>query len=247
MNIKANTVLITGGATGIGLALAEAFLKDGNAVAICGRRAERLAEAKARLPRLITRQCDVTNGTERAALARWAEASLPNLNLLINNAGIQRMTDLHTEGDDGGRDQVETNLIAPISLSAYFTPLLGKRPHSAIVNVSSGLGFVPIAAMPVYCATKAALHSFTVSQRFQLKDTSIKVFELIPPAVSTELGRVDGEEEPSYPGIPPAEVAEAALEGLARDQYEIAVGEATGLVAGSCKDFAGTFQRLNQW
>jgi uncharacterized oxidoreductase len=247
MKTKGNTVLITGGATGIGLALAESLLKTGNTVAVCGRRARRLADARTRLPQLITRQCDITIEKERASLAGWAKETLPLLNIIVNNAGIQRMTDLHTQGDDGGRDQIETNLIAPISLSAYFIPLLQKQPESAIINVSSGLGFVPIAAMPVYCATKAALHSFTVSQRFQLKDTSIKVFELIPPAVQTELGRVEGEEEPSYPGISPAEVAEATLKALSSDQYEIAVGEAAGLVGGSCQDFTGTFLRLNQW
>ncbi len=196
-------MLITGGATGIGLALAEALLKAGNTVAVCGRRIHKLAEVEARFPQLITRPCDIAQPTEREALYRWAELSLPHLNVLVNNAGIQRMLDLHAQGQDGGRAEVETNLMAPISLSAYFLPLLCQQAQAAIINVTSGLGFVPIAAMPVYCASKAALHSFTVSLRFQLQDTSIKVFELIPPAVATELGREEGEEEPSYPGIPP--------------------------------------------
>jgi uncharacterized oxidoreductase len=175
MKIKGNTVLITGGATGIGLAMAEAFLKAGNKVIICGRRENRLAEAKKKFPALYTRQCDVTSSTDRKTLLEWTKENFKDLNILINNAGIQKMADFTSgakEMDKPG-DEIATNFAAPIRMTALFAPVLMKQKAAAIFNVSSGLGFVPIAAMPVYCATKAALHSFTVSLRFQLKDTSV--------------------------------------------------------------------------
>jgi len=123
-----------------------------------------------------------------------------------------------------------------------------KKKEAAIINVSSGLGFVPIAAMPVYCATKAAVHSFTVSLRYQLRDTSIKVFEIVPPAVDTELGKgTTSEEAQEYRGIPPSEVASAVIKALANNEYEIAIGEAKDLVVRSRNDFEQAFQNINQW
>jgi uncharacterized oxidoreductase len=191
MNIRNNTVLITGGATGIGFALAEALVELGNTVLICGRRQDRLQEAKRKLPGIHIRTCDVSKETERKSLFNWVRDNFDDFNILVNNAGIQRMVDLKKgiRGLTDGENEIEINLAAPIYLSAYFIPLLTKRKKAAIVNVSSGLAFVPIASMPVYCATKAAVHSFTESLRHQLKDTSVKVFEIIPPMVDTELGR----------------------------------------------------------
>jgi uncharacterized oxidoreductase len=126
--------------------------------------------------------------------------------------------------------------------------LLLKKKESAIINVSSGLGFVPIASMPVYCATKAAVHSFTVSLRYQLRDTSIKVFEIVPPAVDTELGKGTTEEgDQGYRGISPSEVAKAALTAMANNEYDIVVGEAKGLVMGARTNPELTFQKINQW
>lgn len=145
-------------------------------------------------------------------------------------------------------NSIDTNLVAPIHLSAYFVPLLVKKTEAAIVNVSSGLGFVPIAAMPVYCATKAAIHSFTVSLRYQLRDTPTKVSELAPPAVDTELGRGTAEEgDHGHKGIPPAEVAKAALAAMAIDEYEVVVGEAKRLVMGARTDPERAFQDINRW
>jgi uncharacterized oxidoreductase len=249
MRIKGNTVLITGGATGIGFSLAEAFVNAGNKVIICGRRQAKLEAARAKLPGLETRVCDVSREKERASLFEWVKDNFKDFNLLVNNAGIQRMVDLK-EGTGGrftGEDEIATNLFAPVRLSAYFIPLLLKQKEAAIVNVSSGLGFIPIAAMPVYCATKAAVHSFTVSMRYQLKDTPVKVFEVIPPAVETELGKLTEDEEQGYQGIPPSEVAAAALIAMAEDVYEIPVGEAKGLVQGARTSFAEMFNNLNQW
>jgi len=250
MKIAGNTILITGGATGIGFALAEVFVRSGNTVIICGRRKNRLDEAAQKIPGLITRQCDVTKKTEREDLFKWIKATCPGLNILINNAGIQKNIDFANGAGalTKNGDEVQTNLVAPIALSALFTPFLMKKESAAIFNVSSGLGFVPLAFMPVYCATKSALHSFTVSLRHQLHETSVKVFEIIPPAVETELGKnPDGAEENSYHGIKPEVVAAAVLQALEKDEYEIAVGEARGLVEGSRRNFTETFKRLNSW
>jgi uncharacterized oxidoreductase len=250
MQVNGNTILITGGATGIGFALAEALIKKNNKVLICGRRKDKLEEAKKALPQIQIQQCDLSRKDDRESFCNWVRDHYLDLNILINNAGIQRFIDLKQGSEElfNGEDEIQTNFAAPIHLSAYFAPLLMKKKESAIINISSGLGFVPIAAMPVYCATKAGIHSFSVSLRHQLKDTSVKIFEIVPPAVETQLGkRTTGEPEEAYGGIPPSEVAEATLKALGNDKYEIVIGEAKGLVEGSKKDFGRTFQNLNSF
>lgn len=250
MKTSGNTILITGGATGIGFALAEAFVAAANKVLICGRRENRLKEAKSKLPQIHTRRCDLANNIDREAFCVWVKENYQDLNIVINNAGIQRFINLKNGTSDllKGEDEMQTNFAAPIYLSAYFAPLLMKKKESAIVNVSSGLGFVPIAAMPVYCATKAGIHLFTVSLRHQLKACSVKVFEIVPPAVETELGKsTTGESGDEYKGILPSEVAEATLNAMEKDEYTIVIGEAKGLVDGACKDFNKTFMELNSW
>ena len=249
MKTKGNTILITGGATGIGQALAETLVNAGNTVIICGRREAKLKEAKDKLPQIRTKVCDVSKEKEREALFVWVKENYPDLNVLINNAGIQRIINLKkgTKELFNGENEIETNFIAPIYLSAYFIPWFLKKKEAVIINVSSGLGFVPIAVMPVYCATKAAVHSFTTSLRHQLKDTSIKVFEIVPPAVDTELGKgTTSDESQEYRGMPPSVVAEATIKALAKNEYEIIVGEAKGLVEGARTNPEQTFQNLNQ-
>jgi uncharacterized oxidoreductase len=250
MKIKGNTILITGGATGIGFSLAEAFANAGNGVIICGRRENKLKEVKDKLPQIHTRVCDLSKEKERKSLYDWVSSNFKDINILVNNAGIQRMVNLRKGTRDlfDGEDEIEINLTAPIHLSAYFIPLLLKRKEAAIVNISSGLGFVPIASMPVYCATKAAIHSFSLSLRHQLKDTSIKVFEIIPPIVDTELDKgARGERGQQDRGIPPSEVARATLKALENDEYELAVGMAENLRMGSRNNPEQTFQNINQW
>ena len=250
MEIKNNTILITGGATGIGFSLAETLVNAGNTVIICGRREAKLKEAREKLPRIQTKVCDLSKKLERESLFNWVKHNFPDCNVLINNAGIQRMINL-TKGTKellSGENEVEINLVAPIHLSAHFIPLLLKKREAAIINVSSGLGFVPIAAMPVYCATKAAVHLFTVSLRYQLKDSPIKVFEIVPPAVDTELGKGTAEDtDHEYKGIPPSEIARATLAALATNEYEIVVGEAKGLVMGARTNPEQAFQNINSW
>ena len=223
MQIKGNTVLITGGATGIGFSLAEAFLKHDNEVIICGRREDRLLEAKARLPELKVRVCDVSKEEERKSLFNWVETDFSKLNILVNNAGIQEVLDFKKCAQDLG-NEIETNLVAPVHLSCLFVPFL-LESDSAIVNISSGLAFKPMPHVPVYCATKAAIHSFSMALREQLRETSVKVFEIIPPVVETELYR-GRQERQRLPGISPAALAAAAIDAIGNDEYQVVVGEA---------------------
>jgi uncharacterized oxidoreductase len=246
MKLAGNTVLITGGATGIGFVLAEAFLKEGSIVLVCGRREDRLAEAKKRHPALHTRVSDITREEDRRTLGDWAISH--NVNILINNAGMQREVDFTrglpalSEGDN----EIRCNLEGPLYLTALLLPHLQSRQNAAIVNVSSGLGFIPIARMPVYCATKAALHSFTVSLRHQLAGKGINVFEVIPPTVDTELDRgARAKRGQTDRGIPAQDVADAVMKGMAEDLLEIAVGMAANLVAGSRANFDQTFKNMN--
>jgi len=244
MKISGNTILITGGATGIGLALAEEFV-NGNEVIICGRRKNTLEEAKKKLPKLHIKECDLTKPEERKALFDYVTSNFRNFNILVNNAGIQRRIDLK-KGIDAlqGEDEIEINFKAPVQLSALFIPFLLKQKEAAIINVSSGLGFVPIASMPIYCATKAAIHYYTLSLRHQLKDTSIKVFEIIPPTTDTEL---DKGQRKNYRGVPALDVAKAAVKGIEQDEFEVAIGEAVGLREQSKTGFDEAFKRLNSY
>jgi uncharacterized oxidoreductase len=243
-----NTLLITGGATGIGLALAEVFLREGNQVIICGRRKENLVLAQENFPKIHYKVCDVAKEEERQALFEWAITNYPDLNIIVNNAGIQRQIDF-TKGNNellNGEDEIQVNFSAPVQLSALFIPHLMKQDEAAIVNVSSGLGFIPLTIVPVYCATKAAIHSFSLSLRHQLRKSSVKVFEVIPPTVDTGLDRgARDQRRQDYRGIPAAEVAKATLVGLAKDEYEIAVGQAQGLRAGTRQKAEQIFQRMN--
>lgn len=226
-----NTVLITGGTSGLGEAFAEAFYQAGSTVIICGRRAGRLEKMAQRFPGMQTRVCDIADAADRRALHAWVIKNYPGLNVFINNAGIQLLSDLTKEVDlDRVTSELETNLVAPVHLASLFAPDLAKQDEAALVNVSSGLAFCPIALMPIYCASKAAVHSFTLSLRRQLRHTSVKVFEIIPPSVDTELGhdrRADKNQ--SHGGIPIADFITGAMEAFRNDVLEAAVAGADGL------------------
>jgi len=249
LNIDRNIVLITGGATGIGLALAEKFVGAGSEVIVCGRRKSRLQKAKHKLPAIHIRQCDVSVESERQDLLHWAITHFPHINMLVNNAGIQRQIDFASPAASrptlAKDDEVNINLSAPIRLCALFTPKLMKRQKAAIINISSGLAFVPIATMPIYCATKAAIHSFTISLRHQLKDTPIRVFEAAPPTTDTELDRDFAGEQEAYRGISPKEVAAAIIEGIKADKEEITIGEAQELYRAAQRNPEAIFNQLN--
>ncbi|MGD1073187.1 MAG: SDR family NAD(P)-dependent oxidoreductase [Bryobacteraceae bacterium] len=188
MNITGNTILITGGGTGIGRGLAEAFQALGNQVVIAGRRPQKLDG-------IASLTIDVADPVQVRPFADRIAADYPTLNVLINNAGIMRIENLQSQPEDLADAEaiVATNLLGPIRLTAALLPLLRKQPRSTIMNVSSGLAFVPLSLTPTYCATKAAIHSWTQSLRYQLRATTTEVVELIPPYVATDLlnGRSD--------------------------------------------------------
>lgn len=233
MKISGNTILITGGSSGIGLAFAEEFLKEKNTVIICARREDRLKLIKEKHPEIIIRCCDVNNATDRKALYEWVIQNYPDINVLINNAGIQLPTDMTTEVNlEAVRQQLEINVVAPIHLSSLFATHLSSKQDPVVINISSGLAFVPIAFMPVYCASKAAIHSITLSLRHQLKNTPVQVFEIVPPSVDTELGHQRREDKSqSHGGIPVSEFLSEAMEGLKNNVLETAVGMSNGLRA----------------
>jgi uncharacterized oxidoreductase len=190
------TILITGGGSGIGRGLAEAFHALGNQVVIAGRRRQALDETTAANPGMRSLQLDIGDPDAIRAFAAEATAAYPTLNVFINNAGIMRAEKLleQPEGLAEATAIVTTNLLGPIRLTAALMPHFRKQPHATIMNVSSGLAFIPLTLTPTYCATKAALHSYTQSLRYQLRATTIEVLELIPPYVATDL--MDGRSDP---------------------------------------------------
>lgn len=189
MNVTDNTILITGGASGIGRGLAESFHRLGNQVIISGRRQKVLDEVTAANPGMQSLRLDIADPADVTAFAEQIAALYPKLNVLINNAGIMQPEDIATAPDylDIAERTIATNLLGPIRLTAALLPHLRAQPHAAILTVSSGLAFVPMAATPTYSATKAAIHSYSMALRHQLRDTSIQVIEIVPPYVQTEL------------------------------------------------------------
>jgi uncharacterized oxidoreductase len=187
MQITGNTILITGGGSGIGRALAEAFHAEGNQLVIAGRRKDVLDETTAANPGMKSEVFDIADGGSIPDFAARLKAGYPALNVVIHNAGIMKMENLQGNSAADGEAIVTTNLLGPIRLTGALLPLLKAQPKATIMTVSSGLAFVPMAITPTYCATKAALHSYSQSLRYQLKDTQVQVLELIPPYVQTEL------------------------------------------------------------
>ncbi len=189
MKLTGNTILITGGGSGIGRGLAQSLHGMGNQVIIAGRRKQALEKTTQAHPGMKSIVLDIEDPASIRALAEQMAKDFPALNVLINNAGIMREEDLRAQPDDLANAEaiVRTNLLGPIRLTAALLGQLQKQAHSAIVNVSSGLAFVPLAMTPTYCATKAAIHSYTQSLRYQLRGTATEVMELIPPYVATDL------------------------------------------------------------
>ena len=236
MKLSANTVLITGATSGIGLELALQLLELNNTVIVTGRDAVKLQRIASQYPSLYTLQSDVSDPKAIATLYQTVVERFPGLNILINNAGIMRKINLQDKGSDL-KDiglEIETNLLGPVRMVKQFLPLLGAQPSAAIVNVSSGLAFSPFPISPIYCATKAGIHSFTQSLRVQLKNSKIKVFELAPPATDTPLqGAFTATDLKGAPIMNLKKMVTAAINGLRKDQPEILPGLSKVLRAGS--------------
>ncbi|MGG1689259.1 SDR family NAD(P)-dependent oxidoreductase [Heyndrickxia ginsengihumi] len=243
MKLSGNTILITGGAAGIGLAFAERFLKAGNEVIVCGRREEKLEEAKKTFPQLKTKVCDVGVEAERVALYEWVIKEFPHLNVIVNNAGIQQRIELLNQEQDWSyyQKEIAINFEAPIHLNMLFLPHLAKQEYAAIINVSSGLAFTPMSIAPIYCATKAGIHSFTTSLRHQVESTNIEVIEVAPPAVNTDLG---GPGLHTF-GEPLDAFADGIFEGLKNNEIEIGYGRSAKAMRMSRDEIDQEVERMN--
>ena len=244
MNLSTNTILLTGGASGIGLALAIRFLQAGSTVIIVGRRADKLAEAQQHYPGLITRQANVADVAERTELVRWATTQYPALNVLVNNAGIQNRIQLADDAKtdwEQRREELVINVEAPIHLATLLVPHLRQQPGAAIINVTSGLSFAPAAFVPIYSATKAALHSFTLSLRHQLAPTGVSVLEIVPPAVDTDLG---GPGLHTF-GVNVDEFADSVMARLAAGEQEVGYGSSEKSRLASRAELDEQFRMMN--
>lgn len=232
MKISGNTVLITGGSSGIGLALAEGFAGRGSRVLVCGRNEEKLRQAQQRVPGLAYLKADIVDVTDRKRLLDWIEAEHPDTNVLVNNAGIQCRVQLTDGAEAIDTGEIAINLEAPIHLTALFLPHLLRQAEQgrsiAIINVTSGLGYVPLAATPIYGATKVGLQAFTQALRQQLRGRGVEVVDLAPPAVDTPLlqGALGPNKGAGPPSITPEQFARHALRALEKGRPEIRIGGA---------------------
>ncbi len=230
MRLSGNTILITGGTSGIGFELAAQLLKLGNVVIVTGRDQRKIEQAQRQLPEIHTFQSDVSDPKAISVLCDAVIAEFPGLNMLFNNAGIMRKINLLGNEDSGGLEdisrEIETDLIGSICTVKQFLPHLLRQPAAAIVNVSSGLAFVPLPIAPIYCAAKAGLHSFTQSLRVQLRNTRVKVFELAPPMTKTPLFAKDmpAGDVKGVRMMDVREMVRRTIKGLKNDQLEIRPG-----------------------
>jgi|SRR5579863_2873219 len=234
MKMQSNTIFITGGGSGIGRGLAEAFHKIGNQIIIAGRREQALKKTCEANPGMSYVVMDVTDAASIRSGAAEVTFRFPQLNCVINNAGIQREHDFtqgHAVNDAAVELEIDTNLLGLIRITAAFLPHLQQMENAVLMNVSSALGFVPLSRFPVYCATKAAVHSFCLSIRRQLLDAGVKVIEIVPPYVATDLGQTHRPRRGGPMPMPLEEYIAALMEELARGAQEAAVGTATRLVA----------------
>lgn len=239
MKLSNNKILITGGASGIGFGLAERFVSENNQVIICGRREEALLAAQEKLPSVIIKVIDLSVESERVALFNWVNQFHPDLNMLVNNAGIQNWmkvsdSDFYEKADH----EITTNVLAPIHLTNLFLKLTSL---DTIINVTSGLSFVPLTKVPVYSATKAFFHSFTLSLRHLLKSKNIEVIEMIPPALNTDLGGKgihDGNPEVS-------DFVTAVFQQMKEGKNELTFGFSEIMANANPEAIQSTFARMN--
>jgi len=226
MNITGNTIFITGGGSGIGRGLAEALHRRGNKVIISGRRKANLIEVARANPGIDWIELDIDDPSSISAVATKLMAQYPKLNVLINNAGIMKLDDVSGSVEDELIvSTLTTNLMGPIRLTSALIRHLEKQPHAAVINNTSVLAFTPLAVTAVYSSTKAALHSYTLSLRYKLRGTSVKVIEVGPPWVQTDL--LDSKNEPR--AMPLGEFIDETMKLLETDAEEVFVARAKPL------------------
>jgi len=239
MNISNNKILITGGASGIGLGLTERFVQENNTVIICGRRESALKEVSDKYPSVITKTCDLSDPAEREALFQWISEEHSDLTVLVNNAGIQQYISV---SDDNfisrAKEEITVNIEAPLHLTSLFIKLPSLK---SIVNVTSGLSFVPLTKAPVYSATKAFFHSFTLSLRELLKDKGIEVIEMIPPALNTDLG---GKGLHDY-APPVSAFIDTVFDQMKEGKTELTFGFSDAMAKANPEELKATFNKMN--
>ena len=240
MKLTGNKILITGGGSGIGLGLTDRFVAEGNEVIICGRRSSVLDEVSDRLPSVTTRSCDLSIESQRIELFDWIKAEHGDVNVLINNAGVQNWVEI-SDADfyEKSKQEVEINVLAPLHMTTLFLQL--QAPET-LMNVTSQLSFVPLLNVPTYCSTKAFLHSLTISSRHQLQARGIEVIEIIPPGLDTDLGG-----EGLHDDFPPVEsFITSIFEQLKSGHSELTFGSSAQLAEGYSELVKDTFKQLNK-
>lgn len=239
MKLSNNKILITGGASGIGLGLTERFILENNTVIICGRRASALKEVQDKFPSVITKVCDLSIEENRIELYEWVSKNHPDMNVLVNNAGIQNWMNIsENEFYQKTTNEIQTNVIAPIHLITLFNNLISL---DTIINVTSGLAFVQLSKVPVYCATKAFFHSFTLSLRHMLKSKNIEVIEMIPPALNTDLGG-----KGLHDGQPPvSDFINAVFQQLKEGKTELTFGFSEVMAKATPEIITATYNKMN--
>lgn len=246
MNISGNTILITGGGSGIGRALAEAFHAEGNQVIISGRRREMLQQTIEANPGMAAIELDIRDHADIQRVAEQLKQAHPALNAVIHNAGIMRTENVLEADSTDADDIVTTNLLGPIRLTAALLPQLLQQANASIMTVSSGLAFLPGAITPTYCATKAAIHSYSQSLRYQLRDTPVRVMELVPPYVQTELTGPAHAIDPNAMPLKAFIDEVMAIIKASADAHEICVERVKPLRnAAASGDYEAFFKRFN--
>ncbi len=239
MKLAKNKILITGGASGIGLGLTKRFIEENNTVIICGRREEVLKEVTDKFPSVIAKVCDLSIEEDRIELFNWVMANHSDLNVLVNNAGIQNwMSVSDNDFYQKANNEITTNVLAPIHLTSLF---LNLKSLDTIINVTSGLAFIPLSKVSVYCATKAFVRSFTLSLRHMLKSTNVEVIEMIPPALNTDLGGKgihDG-----HPSV--NDFVEAVFQQMAEGKTELSFGTSETRAKANNETILEYFNKMN--
>lgn len=235
MKLKSSTILITGGTSGIGLELVKQLLPKGANIIVTGRNLDTLSETKKKFPNVHTFQSDVSKPKDIEQLYEQVTTQFPELNIIINNAGIMRNIDLQETSLDleNITREIETNLSGTIRMNHQFLPHLKTKKSAAIVNISSGLAFVPFPTSPVYSATKSGIHAYTQILRLQLKNTNVQVFEVAPPGTDTPLNDKLGANINKDQLMKVDDMVRKSINGIEKDKYEIRPGLANVLKWGS--------------